>query len=112
MRYSSIAKWQYWTAIILIVVLSIHIIFRIIPSSYDKSLEYEQVRDNYSNKLYAATLTVLLFVALFHGFNGLRVILYELSPRLGRVITPIILILGIIFVIIGLLTIAGIYVFP
>jgi len=112
MRYSSIVKWQYWTAIILLLVLSIHLIFRILPGSYDKSLEYNQVRENYGNNLYVVTLTVLLFVALFHGFNGLRVILYEFSPRLGRIATPIILALGVVFAILGLLTIAGIYIFP
>ncbi|MGC9009207.1 MAG: hypothetical protein ACP5I7_01140 [Sulfolobales archaeon] len=112
MRYSSIVKWQYWTAIILLLVLSIHLIFRILPGSYEKSLEYNQVRENYGNNLYVATLIILLFAALFHGFNGLRVILYELSPRLGRIATPIILALGVVFAILGLLTIAGIYIFP
>jgi len=112
MRYSSIMKWQYWTAIILIVVLTIHIAFRIIPGDYEKSLSYENVRSNYSNIGYSIILLILLATALFHGFNGLRVIIYELSPRAGKIAGPILLVLGVIFVVIGLLTLLGIYIFP
>ena len=112
MKYSSIVKWQYWTAIVLIIVLSIHLLFRILPGNYDKSLEYQYVRDNYGNLEYSIVLAILLATALFHGLNGLRVILYEYSPRLGRIMTPILLILGIIIGVIGVLTLLGVYIFP
>ncbi|MEZ0290471.1 MAG: hypothetical protein ABWJ42_05210 [Sulfolobales archaeon] len=111
-KHSSIMKWQYWTAIALIIVLSIHIAYRLIPGSYETSLSYDQVRSNYSNPIYSAVLLVLLVVALFHGFNGLRVIIYELSPRAGRIATPIIIALGVVFLALGVLTLAGYYIFP
>ncbi|MEL9929603.1 MAG: hypothetical protein QXJ51_02570 [Sulfolobales archaeon] len=111
-RYSSIMKWQYWTALALIVVLTIHIIYRLLPGSYESSLSYEQVRANYSDIFYRGVLSILLAVALFHGFNGLRVIIYELSPRAGKIATPILFILGIVFLVLGVLTLSGYYVFP
>lgn len=105
-------KWQYWTAIVLIAVLTVHIVFRILPGSYEKSLEYETVRQNYSNIVYTVVLGLLLLTALFHGFNGLRVIVYEVSPRTGKILTPVLLVLGIVFAVIGLLTLTGIYILP
>jgi len=80
-RSSAINIWQYITAIILIFVLAFHLIERVpgfsplTPESYENSLEYEKALKAY--KSYSWVLAVLLIVALFHGFNGLRGILLE-----------------------------------
>ncbi|MET1101351.1 MAG: succinate:quinone oxidoreductase [Pyrodictiaceae archaeon] len=80
-RASSINIWQYITAIILIFVLSFHLIERVPGLSplgatgYEESVEYEKVKTAYES--YGWVLGLLLIVALFHGFNGLRGILLE-----------------------------------
>ena len=54
------------------------------------------------------TYVVLLAAALYHGFYGLRVILYELgpSPRVQRFITGMVWTLGIVLFVIGVVTVA------
>ncbi|MCS6767601.1 MAG: hypothetical protein RMJ59_02725 [Candidatus Nitrosocaldus sp.] len=78
-RESSIMKIHYYTGIAAIVLVAIHIMFRLtVPDGYSASLEYENVIANYKNVSYALVLELILVTVAVHGFNGLRVILLEL----------------------------------
>ncbi len=78
-RESSIMKVHYYTGLAAIVLVAIHVIFRlIVPEGYYASLEYENVIANYKNISYVAVLELILVTVAIHGFNGLRVILIEL----------------------------------
>lgn len=81
MRESSIMRIHYLTGIAAIVLVAIHVMFRLIMP-YGASLEYENVISNYKNLPYAIVLELVLVTVSIHGFNGLRIILIEL--RQGR----------------------------
>ncbi len=70
-------KIHYLTGIAAIVLVAIHVMFRLIMP-YGESLEYEQVIANYKNLPYAIVLELVLVTVAIHGFNGLRIILIEL----------------------------------
>ena len=68
---------HYITGLAAIVLVGIHISFRLIVP-YGMSLEYENVILNYQNLPYAIVLELILVTVSIHGFNGLRIILIEL----------------------------------
>jgi len=79
-RESSIMKVHYYTGLAAIVLVAIHVMFRLTaPGGYYASLEYENVIANYSNVSYVVVLELILVTVAIHGFNGLRVILIELK---------------------------------
>jgi len=79
MRESSIMKVHYYTGLAAIVLVAIHVLFRLtVPEGYYASLEYENVLANYKNISYVVVLELILITVAIHGFNGLRVILLEL----------------------------------
>lgn len=78
-RESSIMRIHYYTGLAAIILVAIHILFRLtVPEGYSASLEYENVIANYKNISYALVLELILITVAVHGFNGLRVILLEL----------------------------------
>ena len=79
MRESTIMKIHYGTAVAAVVLVAVHILFRITMMSLSDSLQYEQVLANYKFLPYASMLEVILILLSVHGFNGLRVILLELK---------------------------------
>jgi len=79
MRESTIMKIHYATALGAVVLVAVHILFRITMGSFSGSLEYEQVLANYKFVPYAIMLELILVLLSVHGFNGLRVILLELK---------------------------------
>jgi len=107
---SSIARWQYWTAIIMIAVLTIHLIPRALAGSWEDSLKWEYVRGNYENVAYVISLALLLAAGLFHGFNGLRVIVGEwlMNDRVVKAITVLLVILGLLLGALGVATFLGV----
>jgi succinate dehydrogenase hydrophobic anchor subunit len=54
--------------------------------------------------IWAAIYVALLIFTLYHAFNGLRNIILELtpSPRADRIVTVILIIVGVIFLILGI----------
>lgn len=83
-RESSIMKIHYYTGLAAIVLVAIHILFRLtVPEGYSASLEYENVIANYKNISYSLVLELILVTVAIHGFNGLRVILLELRQGDG-----------------------------
>ena len=79
MRESTIMKIHYGTAVAAVVLVAVHILFRITMMNFNDSLQYEQVLANYKFLPYAAMLEVILILLSVHGFKGLRVILLELK---------------------------------
>ncbi len=78
MRESVIMKVHYGTALGAVVLVAVHILFRL-TASYTDSLQYEHVIANYQFIPYAIMLEIILILLSVHGFNGLRVILLELK---------------------------------
>lgn len=76
MRESHIMNIHYITALAALVLVGIHIMFRLIMP-YAESLQYENVIANYQNLPYSIVLELILVTVAIHGFNGLRVILIE-----------------------------------
>lgn len=79
MRESTIMKIHYGTALGAVVLVAVHILFRLTMGSYAGSLGYEHVLANYKFVPYAVMLEIILVLLSVHGFNGLRVILLELK---------------------------------
>lgn len=79
MRESVIMKIHYGTALGAVVLVAVHVLFRITMMGYSESLEYENVLANYKYLPYAIMLELILVLLSVHGFNGLRVILLELK---------------------------------
>lgn len=77
MRESQIMNIHYITGLAAIVLVGVHIMFRLIVP-YGESLHYENVIANYQNLPYAIVLELILVTVAIHGFNGLRIILIEL----------------------------------
>ncbi|MFQ5940380.1 MAG: succinate dehydrogenase [Nitrososphaerales archaeon] len=76
MRESQIMNIHYITGLAAIVLVGIHIMFRLIVP-YGQSLQYENVISNYQNLPYAIVLELILVTVAIHGFNGVRIILIE-----------------------------------
>jgi len=79
MRESTIMKIHYGTALGAVVLVAVHVLFRITMMNYEDSLAYENVLANYKYIPYAIMLELILVLLSVHGFNGLRVILLELK---------------------------------
>ncbi|MFY9300215.1 MAG: succinate dehydrogenase [Candidatus Nitrosotenuis sp.] len=78
MRESIVMKVHYGTALGAVVLVAVHILFRLTMDFRD-SLQYENVVANYQFIPYAILLELVLILLSVHGFNGLRVILLELK---------------------------------
>ena len=83
MRESTIMKIHYGTALGAVVLVAVHVLFRITMMNYEDSLAYENVLANYKYIPYAIMLELILVLLSVHGFNGLRVILLELKQGRG-----------------------------
>ena len=81
MRESIIMKIHYGTALGAVVIVAVHIWFRI-RNDYYGSLLYQNVASEYHLLSYGLLLEAILILLFVHGFNGLRGILLEL--RQGR----------------------------
>jgi succinate dehydrogenase / fumarate reductase membrane anchor subunit len=78
MRESIVMKVHYGTALGSVVLVAVHILFRL-TMDFSESLQYENVVANYQFIPYAILLELVLILLSVHGFNGLRVILLELK---------------------------------
>jgi succinate dehydrogenase / fumarate reductase membrane anchor subunit len=78
MRESIVMKVHYGTALGAVVLVAVHILFRL-TMDFSESLRYENVVANYQFIPYAILLELVLILLSVHGFNGLRVILLELK---------------------------------
>jgi succinate dehydrogenase / fumarate reductase membrane anchor subunit len=111
MGASRIMIWQYITAIILIAVLAGHLAERFplfVHQSYDESLNSQTVYSRYKSP-WGIGLLILAYVALFHGLNGIRGMLYEWLPgrRREKLWDALFWILFIIFAIVATYTVVA-----
>ena len=77
MRESRLMLIQYATALIAVVLVSIHLIMQGVILPYSTAISFSNILSIYQNWIYAFFLEALLVVVLVHGFNGLRIILSE-----------------------------------
>ncbi len=98
---------QYLTAALLLVVLGIHILTHIPPfvETYHEGLSLESVRTNYRELGWV--LLILLYVALFHGLNGIRGLAHEIirNTRMLTIVNTALVLLFIILAAYGTYTI-------
>lgn len=106
MRESTIMKIHYITGLAAIVLVAIHVMFRLIMPYY-QSLEYENVVANYKNLSYSLVLSLILVTVSIHGFNGLRIILIELKQgaKWERFVTWLCMLATIAVIVYGIRTI-------
>lgn len=100
--------FQYITAILLIGFLAFHLAERVpwlTGVSYHESLRSDWVAHAYSK--YGWALLFLAYIALFHGLNGTRGMLYEWLPRYARLWDALFIVLFIIFAVIATYTLIG-----
>ncbi len=77
MRESKLMLVQYVTAVLAVVLVSIHLIMQGLIYPYSTAISFSNILSVYRNGLYATFLEALLVVTLVHGFDGVRVILQE-----------------------------------
>ncbi len=77
MRESKLMLVQYATAVIAVVLVSIHLIMQGAILPYNTAISFNNILSIYQNGFYAVFLELLLVVVLVHGFNGVRIILHE-----------------------------------
>lgn len=106
-RESTWSLLQYLTAALLAAFLTVHVLMHVPPvaESYHDSLDLENIGRNYAS--FGWGLLVLLFVALFHGLNGIRGMVSEVTsnPRLQAAADLLLLSLFIVLVAYGVFTI-------
>ncbi|MDG6963955.1 MAG: succinate dehydrogenase [Nitrososphaerota archaeon] len=78
MRESRLMLLQYVTALLAVALVSIHLMMQGVILPYDTAISFNNMLSIYRNAVTAVFLEALLLVVLVHGFNGLRIILYEL----------------------------------
>jgi succinate dehydrogenase / fumarate reductase, membrane anchor subunit len=77
MKESRLMLVQYATAVVAVVLVSIHLIMQGVLLPYTQAISFNNILSTYQNGIYAVFLEALLVVVLVHGFNGLRIILHE-----------------------------------
>jgi len=77
MKESRLMVVQYSTAIVAVVLVSVHLIMQGVIYPYSTAISFSKIQSIYSNGFYAVFLEALLVVVLVHGFNGMRIILLE-----------------------------------
>ena len=104
MSASRIQIWQYITAIILIVVLTFHLLERVPWWFSGVNTYHETLRSTFVAKEYHSfwpILIILAYVAVFHGLNGLRIMLIEWIPRLAKIWTVLFWVIFVFFIIVA-----------
>ena len=77
MKESRLMLVQYATAVVAVVLVSVHLIAQGVLYPYATAISFGNILSIYRNGLYALFLESLLIVVLVHGFNGVRIILHE-----------------------------------
>jgi len=108
-RESTLQLINYVMILALFVTLALHLAMQAFlgVSSYEDALRYDTALARYREPLSASLLTILLVAATYHGLWGLRNILLEIrsGPAWNRLVSGIVLTLGIIMLAWGFRTI-------
>ena len=78
MRESSVMQMQYFTAVLAVGLVTLHLLMQGVLVPYGEAVSFQRVLSVYRNAVDAALLEMLLVVVLAHGYNGLRIVLLEL----------------------------------
>ena len=77
MRESRMMQIQYVTAVLALVLVTLHLLMQGVLVPYGEAVSFQRVLAVYRSAVDGGLLEILLIVVLAHGFNGLRVILLE-----------------------------------
>lgn len=97
-------------AVVILVLLGLHMvivhldgIFGIFSPAGGSALAWENVIQRSQSNFFTVTYIILLAAALYHGFYGLRTIIFELGPRkqVEKAWTTFFWIVGIFLFIVG-----------
>jgi succinate dehydrogenase membrane anchor subunit len=83
LRESTMMQLQYFTAVLAIVLVTLHLLMQGVLVPYGEAVSFQRVLSVYRSAVDGALLEVLLVVVLAHGFNGLRIILLEWRQTSG-----------------------------
>jgi succinate dehydrogenase hydrophobic anchor subunit len=113
MRNTYLQFIQLISGVLIAVLLGIHMVIQHLDAilgffkiDVKDATSWTSMIDRSKQGLWAAIYIALLIFALYHAFNGLRNIILELtpSPRADRIVTVILIILGVIFLCLGVYT--------
>ena len=82
-RESTIMQLQYVTAVLAIVLVTLHLLMQGVLVPYGQAVSFQRVLSLYRSAVNGALLEILVIVVLAHGFNGLRIILLEWRQGAG-----------------------------
>lgn len=77
MRESRLMQLQYVTAVLALVLVTLHLLMQGVLVPYGMAISFQQILLTYRNWIDGSLLEILLVVVLAHGFNGARIILVE-----------------------------------
>lgn len=90
MRERSLWTWHVGTAVIIVILLGLHMvimhmdeIFGVLNPAGGHPIEWANVEARAGSVFFLVTYILFLGAALFHGFYGLRNVLFELNPAKG-----------------------------
>ncbi len=110
MRETSYWSWFVFAGIVILVLAGLHMmvvhlnaILGIFNPAGGDAIAWENVSWRSQNLFFTATYILLLAAVLYHGFFGLRTILFELGPshRGERIITTTLWVAGIVLFVVG-----------
>lgn len=102
--------WKFWflqfvTGAILVALVLTHLSL-FIGTGYHTNTAFNSIQDKLSSPGWAAFYIIFLTIVLYHSHNGLRNILSEWTGgKHDKVITALVIVLGVVFWIIGMHTI-------
>ena len=110
MRNTYLWLLQLVTGVLIAVLLGIHMVLQHLDAvlgffgiSVAESTSWESMIDRSSQGIFVTLYIALLAVGLYHGINGLRNIILEVTPsaKTARIVTWVLIVFGIIFFIGG-----------
>ena len=111
MRNTYLQFIQFITGAVIAILLGIHIVYMHLDAILSffgvdvaESTSFDSMMERSGQGIWAALYIALLIFGLYHALNGLRGIILELtsSPVTGRIVTWVIVVVGIVFLILGI----------
>lgn len=103
MRDRTLWMWHLGAGLVILVLLGLHMAIMHLDTSLgitatgEEAIDWASVAERAQSLFFTVSYVVLLAAALYHGFFGLRHILFELNPRGGlrRAIDVSLVVLGL-----------------
>lgn len=113
MRQSRIMLLHYVMGLLILLTGAVHLAAHSFlgVEGYAESLEFLTVLARYRDPMMVSVLGILLVAVAYHGLNGIRLIVSEFrpGPLFEKVVTGLLLAIGIFIVVYGTWTIVGAY---